>query len=195
MREVVEEFQAPQLRVTLLAIHTVFLCPQALVDARQFRRKLLARLEATVGVLQHGGSHHRFHILRHFAAQGMDRRCGGIHNLVQQARQGGGTERSVPGQQFVHHGAKRIQIAARSHLQPLYLLWRHVTGAAGNAIDARHLRPRHDGDAEVDDAHLVVRGEHDVGRLDVAMDNATAVRIVQSTRALEGQFHHIVRTQ
>ncbi len=50
-------------------------------------------------------------------------------------------------------------------------------------------------DAEIDDSHVAVEREHDVAGLDVAVDDAAAVRVVQRARRLVDQLHHIVDAQ
>ena len=53
----------------------------------------------------------------------------------------------------------------------------------------------HQRDAEIDDAHVAVLREHDVRRLDVAMDHAARVRVVQRLRALVDDLDHVVDAQ
>ena len=80
-------------------------------------------------------------------------------------------------------------------LRRLHLLRRHVARAARDAFDARDVRVFDQRDAEIDDADVVVERQHDVARLDVAMDDAAAVRIVQAFRALEENLDDVVDAQ
>ena len=82
-----------------------------------------------------------------------------------------------------------------SDIGRLHLLGRHVARAARNAFDARHVRILDQRDAEIDDAHVVVEREHDVARLDVAMNDAAAMRVVQALRALEQDLDDVVDAQ
>ena len=100
-----------------------------------------------------------------------------------------------PGQHLVHHRAERIQVGAVGDLQRLHLLRRHVRRAAGDAFDARDVRVGDQRDAEVDDAHVVRLREHDVRRLDVAVNDAAAVRVVQRLRALVDDLDDVVDRQ
>src|SRR6187549_2340353 len=82
-----------------------------------------------------------------------------------------------------------------SELEALHLLGRHVGRAAGDAFDARDLRIRDQRDAEVDDAHVRILREHDVGWLDVAVNDATRMSVVQRLGALEHDFDHVIDAQ
>ena len=125
----------------------------------------------------------------------MDRRRRGVHDLVQELLQVAGPEGPRAGQQLVHHRPERVQVRAVGELEALHLLGRHVGGAAGDALDARDVGIGNQRDAEVDDAHVAVLREHDVGGLDVAMDHAARVRVVQRLGALEHDFDGIVDAQ
>ena len=101
----------------------------------------------------------------------------------------------MPGEQLVHHGAERIQIGMMRELEALHLLGRHVRRTAGDALDARDLRIGDQRDAEVDDAHVGILREHDVRRLDVAMNDAARVGVVQRLGALEHDLDDVVDAQ
>ena len=80
-------------------------------------------------------------------------------------------ERALPGEQLVEHETERVDVAARGHLAAGELLGRHVgrrAGAQRFAGDA--------GQAEVGDPDLAAAVEHDVRRLEIAMDDAAIVR-------------------
>ena len=80
-------------------------------------------------------------------------------------------------------------------LQALHLLGRHVRRRAGDAFDARDFGIGNQRDAEVDDAHVGILREHDVRRLDVAVDHAARMRVVQRLGALEHDLDHVVDAQ
>ncbi len=97
-------------------------------------------------------------------------------------------ERRLPGQHLVEHGAQRIDVAPRGDFAlPHRLLRRHVErraeahagfghpGTAGAADRERNAEVRHQGLSVV---------EQDILRLDVAMDHAMAVGIVECARHL-----------
>ncbi len=195
VRELVEEFQAAQQSELLLLVHAGILLPQLLVHAGELGGQVQAALLAAQRVLLHGGGHHHFQFLGHVIAQGVDRRRRGVDDLVQELGEVAGTERAVAGQQFVHHGAERIQVRGIGQLEALHLLGRHVAGAAGDAFDARDVRVGHQCDAKIDDAHVAVLREHDVRGLDVAVDHAARVRVVQRLGALEHELDHVIDAQ
>ena len=134
-------------------------------------------------------------LLGHVLALRVDRRRRGVDDLVQQLDEVAGAERPDAGQQLVHHRAERIQVRVMRELEALHLLGRHVRRAAGDAFDARDLRIRDQRDAEVDDAHVGILREHDVRRLDVAMDHAARMRVVQRLGALEHDLDDVVDAQ
>ena len=90
---------------------------------------------------------------------------------------------------------ERIEVGARVEFEALHLLGRHVGRAAGHALEPRDVGVRDQGDAEVDDAHVAVLRQQDVGRLDVAMDDAARMRVVQRLRALVDDGDDLVDRQ
>jgi hypothetical protein len=113
-------------------------------------------------------------------------------------------ERLGAGQQFVEQHAERIDVGARVDVEPrhLRLLGRHVLG---RAEDLRVLREQRLlgqlgagrlGDAEVDHLrhrHAVVQRHQHVARLDVAMDDALVVRVLDRLADLGEQFEPLRR--
>ena len=80
-------------------------------------------------------------------------------------------ERALAGEELVEDEAERVDVAARRDLAAGELLGRHVGRRAGAdrfTGDA--------GEAEVGDADLAAAVEHDVRRLEIAMDDAALVR-------------------
>ncbi len=94
-------------------------------------------------------------------------------------------ERPPPGQHLVEHHAQRPEVRAGVELVTPRLLGRHVgrrphgRARAGNGRRAREL-----GQAEVEDLHQTVARDHQVGRLDVPVDDPLAVRLGQPARHL-----------
>ena len=125
----------------------------------------------------------------------MDRRRGRIDDLVQQLAQAVRAKRPIARQQLVHHGAEGVDVGLRRDVGRLHLLGRHVARAAGDAFDPRHVRVLDQRNAEVDHADVVVERQHDVARLDVAVDHAAAVRVVQALGALEHDLDDVVDAQ
>ena len=91
--------------------------------------------------------------------------------LGDQLRHVGGVERAAAGEDLVEHQAERVDVAARRDLAAGELLGRHVGRRAG----AQHFAGGA-GEAEVGDPDLAAAVEHDVRRLEIAMDDAAIVR-------------------
>ena len=75
-----------------------------------------------------------------------------------------------PGEHLVEHQAERVDVAARRHFAAGELFRGHVGGRTGAQRLARRA-----GEAEVGDPDLAVAVEHDVRRLQIAMDDAPVV--------------------
>ena len=120
-------------------------------------------------------------------------------------RRRGPAERRPAGQHLVEHAAEGPDVGARIRLEPARLLRRHV---GRGADDRARLRldqglPRGPiarplavlGDAEVEDLHQPVRAHHDVLGLDVAVDDARAVRGRKGARDLHGDVERLGKRQ
>ena len=195
VRKLVEELQPAQQPQLFLLVHARVFLAQLLVDAGECRRQVEAALLPVGRILLHRRGDHHLEVLGHVAAQRMDRRRRGIDDLVQEFGEAAGAERPRAGQQLVHDGAERIQVRGAGEIQALHLLGRHVAGRTGDALDARDVGVGHQGDAKIDDAHVAVLREHDVRGLDVAVNHATRVRVVQRLGALEHQLDDVVDAQ
>ncbi len=112
------------------------------------------------------------------------------------SRSGAGVGRFA-GQQLVHHHAQRIQVAGRLQLVALHLLGRHVQRRADGMApaSATAVRVVDLGDGEIHHLGHAVRRHHDVTGLDVAVEDALGVRILQRLGALEDDVHHLVDRQ
>ena len=92
-----------------------------------------------------------------------------------------GIEWRAPGQHLVEHDAQRVDVAAGIAFPFQPLLRRHVVQRAHQRAGDGVARAADDlGDAKVADDGLPAPGQHDVGWLDVAVDDAFAVGIGQS---------------
>ena len=78
----------------------------------------------------------------------------------------------------------RELIGPAVHLEAGHLLGGHVVGRPEELSRARETPGREARDAEVEDLGLPVLHEHDVGRLDVPVDDAVLVRVVERQRQL-----------
>ena len=108
--------------------------------------------------------------------------CGGrvgclgemLHGDLHRAVPGEG---NVGGQQFVQDDPRRIKVGGLVDGRPARLLRRQVLGGADDRPLLRHLARTCAGDAEVRHLHDAFRVDDDVVRLDVAVDDAVAVRV------------------
>ncbi len=95
-------------------------------------------------------------------------------------------ERLDAGDALVEHDAEREDVAAEVELVAQDLLRAHVARRAHAGAGLGQVAQRVvAGDAEVHQLHLALVGDDDVGRLDVAVDDAAEVRVVERTRDLQ----------
>ena len=93
------------------------------------------------------------------------------------------------GEQLVEHETEREQIATRVDGAGVELLRGHVAHGARLRARQRQARAVNVHDAEVDQLDMILAGErvdHDVGRLDVAVDDLVVVGVRQTVADLDG---------
>jgi hypothetical protein len=100
-------------------------------------------------------------------------------------------ERLASGQQLEAEGAQREQVAAGVQHGPRDLLGRHVARRAPGVAPARDLARGRARDAEVQELRLARLQHHHVAGLDVAMDDAGLVGVVQGARQLRGDAQRL----
>src|SRR5262245_15300656 len=92
-------------------------------------------------------------------------------------------ERDAPGQHFVQKNSERVNIGARIGLLSSNLLGRHVLDRSDEMTFASHPRcSEHSCDAEVHHLDGAGLGQHHIGRLYVAVNNAELVRVIDSIK-------------
>ena len=100
-------------------------------------------------------------------------------------------EERPAGDEVVEDGAERVHVGAAVDGAAVELLGRHV-GERADAMDLRHVRAEVQDAAEIADLDVGDRavGQHreQVGRLDVAVDQALAVDVAERHRALEADL-------
>ena len=151
-------------------------------------------MKAVGGVLGQARSHHPVQRLR------LQRGRVALEDRADQAGRIGPLKRSFPGDHFVEHQAERENVAARVSLPALQLLGGHVLqgtddlplvgeglGYGGGGVvgfqDAGAF-----GQAKVQQLGSLP-GDQDVGRLEIAVDNALVVRGVEGVQNLPRVFH------
>ena len=104
-------------------------------------------------------------------------------------------ERRLAGEHLEQHDAGRVEVAARVDAFAARLLGREILRGAhdgaglGDGCGRLGDRAR---DPEVHDLDLAVAGDHDVARLDVAVHDPGAVRVLERGQDLAGDPHGLV---
>ena len=89
-------------------------------------------------------------------------------------------ERRPAGEQGIEHAPQSVQIAAAGDRLAVGLLRGHVVGRAEHAAIGRHVRAAVQlGDAEVGELDVVLLVDQQVGRLEIAMDDAAVVGVLE----------------
>ena len=95
-------------------------------------------------------------------------------------------ERALAGEQLVQHHAQRVHVGRRRHGRALHLLGRGIGGrhhgaarlGEGGVVESVLAAGQHLGDAKVEQLHLSGAGDQDVRRLEVAVHDEPAVRVL-----------------
>ena len=119
-----------------------------------------------------------------------------VHHGVQRIEQRLAFEDAPARAQLIQHSAETEDIRSRIDRLPQRLLWRHVgrradhcpRDRAGGVVGRVN---RHLGQPEVEQFRAVAR-HHDVGRLQIAMEDAFAVCDVQRVHDLRGHAQRLV---
>jgi hypothetical protein len=135
--------------------------------------------EAIVGQLRQRAHDERFDPVGQIRTQLRERRWRLVRQPMQQTVVHAAGECPVIGDQFVGHGAEGKDVAAMIDRPSEHLLGGHVVERADQRAVARHARALDACDAEVEDADAVAAVDHQVRRLDVAVDDAAAVGVVE----------------
>ena len=139
----------------------------------------LPRLEALGWILGQDRAHEAVEQRRQLGverAHGRYRRGDVLH---EHGRQGVAFVGHAPGERLEEHHAQRVDVAAAVDGDALGLLRRHVVGRAHDGAGGGVLRDADDlGDAVVGEHRFTLRREQHVGRLDVAVDHATPMGVV-----------------
>ena len=168
----------------------------AALKKREVSAHLVGGLVPVGGVFRHRGEDDGVHVDRLVVRQRRGDALGRRHRvfldvLVGHGEGGFALERRHAGDGFVHHAAKCVDVAARVGGFSAGLLGGEVLCGADDGGGLRHggggiiQRAR---DAEVHHLHGTGVGDHDVGRFDVAVDDAGVVAGLQRPGDRQQQF-------
>ena len=176
----------------------------ASLDSRDEARRIVERRgERTGGLIAGGGIlcetaiDYRGELLGHTRSDAPDLRRLLHHVLDQHRRRRPGVERQLSRHRLEPDDAQRVHIASPVDALPQHLLGTHVVHGAQHLAGRRRGRGFHEpGDAEVGhDGGIAPTLEEDVLRLDVAVNHAPGVRVVERQRDLLQQARGIERRQ
>lgn len=129
-----------------------------------------------------------------FVTLGRGGRCGNV--CCEQIFQIVAGERGVTGQRLVQHAGQRVGVDRRGHRLAREPFGRHVIhGADTRSFCGQPTVALALGDTEVDEVGEIGRGDNDVLRLDVAVDQPGGMGRVQSRRDLADDGHRARRFQ
>ena len=104
------------------------------------------------------------------------------------------SEGAFAGEDFVEHQPQRVDVAEHGDFPALQLLWGHVSGSAAADFRATDI-VGNSRETEVGDDGLTATVEHDVGGLEVAVQNAFGVGGGEAGANLAGNLDGFVRWQ
>ena len=154
---------------------------RAVEDAAQLLRDVLRRGRALVRRLREQAQDQRLERLRALGVVPRRRDGRRVDVLADDADRVVAEEGRAAGDHLVEHRAERVEIAARVGRAAERLLGRHVGDGADHHALHRHARAVDgDGEAEVAERGVAVGVEPDVAGLEVAVDDAAAVRVLRA---------------
>ncbi|EHN72817.1 hypothetical protein SMCF_7774 [Streptomyces coelicoflavus ZG0656] len=150
---------------------------------------LLGGVGAVLRVLGEQAQHQGLERLRDLGTDAAHGQRGLVQVPVQHAERRRAGERDVAAEQFVQQHTERVQVGVRAHGAAHGLLGCHVGGGADGRAgvgEAGGVGVHDGGDAEVEDGDGAVLLDHDVARLEVAVDDRHGVHGAQYGAQLGG---------
>ena len=144
------------------------------------------RLIALAQIRLHGAERDALELLGNVAVP-LPRRLGATGNVHERdLLRGVRVIRKMAREHLIEHDAEGIQVTARVGIEALGLLGRDIVHGADGLTAALFMDILERGDAEVSDLDHVIVRDHDVLRLDVPVDDAVGVRVLQRLADLRG---------
>ncbi len=168
---------------------------QILEYHREIGRQIEAHGVTPCGIFLQGPAHGVIKLLGQVAAKIAERRRILSKYFLTHDGQGVALEGVMPGQQLIHHRAQGKYVALAVEGMFACLLRRHVKRRPDISRELR----LHDvaaidhGDAEVSQLDVAVLGQQDVARLDVAMNDALAMGVVERLGGLVNDVDHFTQ--
>ena len=116
------------------------------------------------------------------------------HEFMQNLAAALAGKRALSSQHLVEHDAERKHVALMGQLRAGRLFWRSIVGRPG-IHDLRVSRVANESHAEVRYLYLRIGHAQNVCRLDIAMDDIVAKRVVERAGTLEADLHHFGHRQ
>ena len=157
---------------------------------RQLDRELTPGGVTRLGALGHGAQHHMVDILGQPGAQRTRGNRFLVEHLLHQIVQRVGIEWLVAREQFIQRHTETEHVAVVRERLATHLLRGHVVGRT-DRCRLHRLRLAQQRRAKIGDLHVRAAGDHDVCRLDVAVDDTLAEGVLERSAALEDHLHDV----
>ena len=144
---------------------------------------------------RHGLHDNLLHACRDIGIQGRWQRRTAVDVLNGHSHRRFSVVRRPSGHHLVHHNAQRVQIRPIVHPAALGLLRGDVMNGTQRFLGQGIALGHHPGDAKVCNLHAAVFQHHHVVGLDIPMDNAPAVGMLQSLGNLHGKMQGFLPVQ
>ena len=165
-------------------------------DILQVGDELRSGLIARRGVLREAARDRCEELRREVRPQLGERAKFVVDDGVEGRSVGAPAERQPAGDHLVDHNAERPEVGAAVGHEAAGLLRRHVgCGTAALPAQGQARVPGERGEPEVHDLDQAVTGQHQVARLDVAVDDAVAVGLTEPDGNLDGDGEGLLNGQ
>ncbi len=169
-------------------ISSTSVCWSACSIGSNFDHQIIERLEALVRLLAQALAHHVFEFGRNSIGDLAERHRLFVQNLVDDGSDVSAIERLPVGEELVHHDPNREDVGASIDVLPVHLLGRGVLDRAHENSGLGHGRGFHVHDPEVHHLDLAFVIDQNVRGLNVAMNQAVPVGIIQPLTKLRNDL-------